>query len=994
MKRLNVLVGLFLSISFFSPKDMQAQCPNLNFTLANFNYWQAYRGSCSPSVAIYPSSATPGQHTIMDAEQLILTNQLQDENCIVIPKVPPGFRYSARLGNSSTGAEMEALEYTMRVDSLNSLLILHFAWAMEDPSHAVSEQPKFTMTIKDSLGRVMTDVPCGNVDFPAGQGLMNLACKTSEFVARNWTTVGFSLEPHMGKTIKIYFETRDCTLSGHYGYAYIVGECRPMAIDLMYCDGQGAARLRGPEGFIRYKWTRTKQPSWIMEGEGRQFQNIVVSDPIDGEEFICEVTSELGANCSAKLRTVIAKTSIDADFLYGVMDENGHVPIFDHDYDSWYDTCSRTATFVDMSSIRNSKKESILWEIHGLDVSSQDSLFTYTFPDPETNEPVEYLVRLTVYAENGCVDTSRGRIDQRITIYPSPRIEIEGDDQICEGDSTPLSAVALRSSFVNHEWTWEDSNKVMHQATGDTLMIYRPGTYFLTSLDSAGCYAHDSLVVTPLRPNMDITNLMHVDCYGEATGRFSHGNITGGQPPYEPFFWTLLDKDGNTYIDTGNTSGNTYMGLIAGRYIFEAIDKVGCALHGEVIIKQNDSLKIQGVEYPTTCGFDNGELELTATGGVPPYQFEIKKDDGTIVSSSNTASGLAVGDYVIQVTDYVNCVTSATISVTATLVPYIELLKNDKEKCEGENGSIRVTPKDAVPPVTFTWSTGREDDTTNAISSLKAGAYSVKMVDANGCESEMEIIVEPHPSPIITVSKTPETCGREDGTITLSVNSADPATLKYTWEGRSDTIPTLTGLKAGKYEVTVFDDVCSATETIEIEHVDGPVANFESNSYNVASNSVFTLTDVSQGTVNAWHWDMGDGAQTGKIVYYSYGQSGDYRIFLEVTDENGCTDTISKLIHIYEELDVYVPNMFTPNGDKKNDTWKPVMSEYSEEGYQLSVFDRWGQRIFHTTDPNEEWDGTLNGKYVASNSVYSYRIIVRDFTGQEYEFVGHVTVIR
>jgi gliding motility-associated-like protein len=139
---------------------------------------------------------------------------------------------------------------------------------------------------------------------------------------------------------------------------------------------------------------------------------------------------------------------------------------------------------------------------------------------------------------------------------------------------------------------------------------------------------------------------------------------------------------------------------------------------------------------------------------------------------------------------------------------------------------------------------------------------------------------------------------------------------------------------------------------------------------------------------------MGEETQTGKIVYYTYGKSGDYNVFLEVTDENGCIDTISKVIHVYEELNVFVPNMFTPNGDDKNNTWKPVMSEYSKEGYQLSVFDRWGQRIFHTTNPEEAWDGTVNGKYAASNTVYSYRIIVRDFTGQEYEFVGHVTLIR
>jgi gliding motility-associated-like protein len=139
---------------------------------------------------------------------------------------------------------------------------------------------------------------------------------------------------------------------------------------------------------------------------------------------------------------------------------------------------------------------------------------------------------------------------------------------------------------------------------------------------------------------------------------------------------------------------------------------------------------------------------------------------------------------------------------------------------------------------------------------------------------------------------------------------------------------------------------------------------------------------------------MGDeNTQTGRVVYYTYPVTGNYRILLEVIDENGCIDTISKVIHFYEELNVFIPNMFTPNGDGINDTWGPKMSEYDKEGYKLSIFDRWGQLVFYTTSTDITWDGTVNGKRVAPNTVYSYRIIVRDFTGQEYEFVGNVTVL-
>ena len=171
-----------------------------------------------------------------------------------------------------------------------------------------------------------------------------------------------------------------------------------------------------------------------------------------------------------------------------------------------------------------------------------------------------------------------------------------------------------------------------------------------------------------------------------------------------------------------------------------------------------------------------------------------------------------------------------------------------------------------------------------------------------------------------------------------------------------------------------------------------PIAEFELSPDSIVENNVCTLTDISQGTIQTWNWDMGDGnKQTGKIVYHTYSQSGDYKIFLEVTDTNGYIDTISKTVHVYEELDIYLPQMFTPNGDGIDDTWKPVMLYYSKSGYELSIFDRWGQQIFYTADTEAAWNGTVNGQ--VTSGVYYCIVIVRNFAGKEYEFVGAVTVI-
>lgn len=1032
MKKLVLLTSLILSgCLFLLTLSTSAQCPNLNFIMGNFNYWSFYIGNCGSGININPSAQTPGRHTIMDGQQLLKTGQLYDERCMKIKKVPDGFAYSAKIGNEINGADMEAIEYTLKVDSNSSLLLLHFAWVMEDPSHTYEEQPRFTLTVKDSAGNPISNsvLPCAFHNFVASAGMTGLAC-TGAVLGRDWTTVGYSLEPMIGKTIKIYFETRDCTLSGHYGYAYVVAECRSMTIDLQYCEGQTSARFRAPDGFKKYTWTRNiGKPTLIASGEGRNFQNISLQDAYDEEIITCEVESALSPECSATLKTVVKKTFINATFGYGVM-EYGEVDFRSHNNENWYDTCSRTATFVDRTKVVNSKQSSRSWTVHGLNMGfPNDSMVTITFPDPGFANPpkdsIRYLVRLMVGAEDGCEDSSKTITSHYITIYASPRVEIEGVTELCQGYTKPLAAKTIRSQFVSREWTWYDASGNKQTSNDSIIYITGPGTYYLESVDINGCIVKNEHVVTPLDPQIVILEIQGPSCFGGYDGRFTHGEMTGGKSPYQSFIWSVSDTNmwpflgnpwkydslKNAYVDPkGSTNGSTYLNLPAGIYIFEAVDFEGCSLWGTVEVYNPPLLELFAVQEPTSCGLNNGTIILTAKGGTPPYTYSVEKNGeyATIIKINNgdsvKATGLAIGTYNISVTDVggntygTTCTTEDTITVTASPAPYLTI-KTKKETCEEKNGEISLQIingyQDTANFIKMIWDGGKDTILfNNSRNNLSTGSYSLRVIDGRNCIIDTIISIGSHPTPIVTAVTTPETCGRGDGTITLTVNSSD--TLEYVWDGRTEITPGLTGLIAGTYMVTVTDSFCTVKKTIEVLHVNGPTADFQTTTYSIPSNSNFVLTDISKGTVNTWNWDMGDGnTQTGKVVYYSYGIAGDYVVFLQVIDGNNCTDTISKVMHVYDELTVFIPNMFTPNGDNLNEIWIPAMTEYVEEGYRLSIFDRWGQRIFHTADPKEGWNGTsTDGKIVASNTVYSYRLVVRDFAGQEYEFVGQVTVIR
>mgnify|MGYP003376584512 FL=1 len=94
---------------------------------------------------------------------------------------------------------------------------------------------------------------------------------------------------------------------------------------------------------------------------------------------------------------------------------------------------------------------------------------------------------------------------------------------------------------------------------------------------------------------------------------------------------------------------------------------------------------------------------------------------------------------------------------------------------------------------------------------------------------------------------------------------------------------------------------------------------------------------------------------------------------------------------------IFIPNTFTPNGDGRNDVWLPVGNNIGE--YEMYVFDRWGGVVFHSTDVNTGWDGTINGQQVP-NEVYAFRVIYRlientdGHLGFEQSRLGHVQVLR
>ena len=404
----------------------QSACPNLDFSSKNFNNWVCKISSSSgtPSTAYADltwtgSVAVAGRHTIMTDiygyDQHTCNGNPNDQ----LSLVPDGFTQSARIGNDYTMYEADAIIYQLVVDTNSALLLLHFSVVFNDPSHPQEAQPCFELRIQDANGNLL-NVPCNRYFVICDAGIPGFIDCSSQLRWRDWTTVGVSLFPLIGQTVYIVIATADCGYGGHYGYGYAVGECRPMKVDIQFCEGATVARLEAPEGFVSYVW---RGPNGGVVGNK---QKLSVQNPPDGAEYEVTMTSAIG--CTSTLKAIIEKTMIAPEFTC----------------DSLTDICYPTTVHLAQRAYASGSEVSYWdWNIskisenQGTEHVSPDSALSYTFKDTG-----HYKILLTVYTENGCADTS----SVIVYSYPAPEVKIDAPTVICKYTETEIFAEAI---FIN-----------------------------------------------------------------------------------------------------------------------------------------------------------------------------------------------------------------------------------------------------------------------------------------------------------------------------------------------------------------------------------------------------------------------------------------------------------------------------------------------------------------------------------------------------------------
>jgi len=468
-------------------------------------------------------------------------------------------------------------------------------------------------------------------------------------------------------------------------------------------------------------------------------------------------------------------------------------------------------------------------------------------------------------------------------------------------------------------------------------------------------------------------------------------------------------SDGSILVSSSSTNGavtyslnggvfqipGLFSSLVAGNYTISVKDLKGCTLSSDTAIVSTPLPVLNYVLVPESCkpGQD-GSITISASsqnGGISGYSL-----NGGPFTASNSFSNLSAGIYTIAAKDIVGCIGSLIMTLGGALIPVITNTVAKDITCFGKsNGMIDLTVSPAGLLYNYQLEPGSKVNTTGKFDSLQQGSYMIVVVTAQECsDTSYANINEPDELIITDIDIQLATCDKDNGKIALTTNGTGeifytlrPATFINTEGFFTDVAP-------GYYTISVRDaNFCSVDSLIYV----GAYPNLFTSSMThedlrcngwgtEGSAEVFPSNGVEPYTY-LWNTDPPLSEKKISNLYYGW-------YFVNITDATGCETSDTVYINPGSCCEnIYIPNAFTPNGDGNNDEWKLVTSTGLSID-QFAVFNRWGEKIWYSTDQRTSWDGRRNGTLVETGT-YFYLLRYKCLTdGKNYIKKGDVMVLK
>lgn len=506
-------------------------------------------------------------------------------------------------------------------------------------------------------------------------------------------------------------------------------------------------------------------------------------------------------------------------------------------------------------------------------------------------------------------------------------------------------------------------------------------------------------------PEVNLSLSNPIICAGESMDLTFH---IAGVGPYDLVYFDGTRQTALTEVDSGHTV--TIMPTVDTEVYVESIRQRGVANCENTLTPTDNQLAITVFEMPTIeniseqCNEIGSRLILTfeVTGG-DPTTYLVEGITGSFKGNQFISDSLDQGTpYAISVTDANNCpseIASGVAECFCTPDIAVNIVTVKPVSCAGEqDGILMATPQNGMEPYTYFWSTGVTTETANNLA--PSVTHTVTMTDANGCEVIDTLTLAAPTSVIATTNVLDPTCyNANDGTVLIIQTEGGTGDYTYSFDGgtfQSEGIRD--NFKAGIYQVAVRDgNGCEWSSEVTLQDPPQFDVSLGGNANLNLGDSLTLKPMVNQDEgLATFVWESTDPTSCldcpSQIIQPT--TSGRYKV--TATNVAGCVADASVLVQVQNLRRLFIPSVFSPNGDGNNDLLRPFSGSEVEDISMFRIFNRWGELVYEKEDmaDSEGWDGITKSGRKAPPGVYLYYTEVSWANGTKDILTGDVSLVR
>ena len=487
-------------------------------------------------------------------------------------------------------------------------------------------------------------------------------------------------------------------------------------------------------------------------------------------------------------------------------------------------------------------------------------------------------------------------------------------------------------------------------------------------------------------------------------------DIQGGSAPFTIIYTNTTTGEIDSVISNQLNTPVTIQNIQGGVYDIQISDnKNGISSLTETVTAPDPIELTLDVTFANCENSQDGAIEITdinRTGNIS-YEWSNGLDRTTRIEDLNE------GTYNLTVTDENGCTT--TEEVIVKMDGWIDVQAEAVEiSCFGMNdGALEIDATGKNAPFTFDWDNGTDTGTGDNLTGLQAGLYNITVTDATGVCNEVTTMEITEPAEVIASAliDSSSICELEtESIITIDDVLNNRGALSYSLDGIDFSSSNRFVVDAGaSYTITVEDAAgCSADVDVTVPAPSGLSVSLPSDLILNLGDDLQLDADFAATTDVSFEWTPAAGLSCTDCPNPDITPTSTTTYTLTVSDDNGCVKEASVIVFLSTTRRVFVPNIFSPNGDGQNDLFTIFTSTDALSVNTLQIFDRWGEQVYKSPTNfipnidtggtpsgqiNHGWDGTFNGQ-IAPNAVYVYMAEITFIDGKTEIFTGDLTLAR